>query len=41
MFMKDDDCANPFGVDIREFRVIIVSQPLDSKSFIKSEAKHV
>lgn len=41
MFIKEEVWANPLGVDIKEFNVIIVSQPLDSNSFIKSEAKQV
>ena len=39
--MNEDVCVKPFGVDIREFSVMIVSQPLDSSNFKKSEAKHV
>lgn len=41
MFINEDVCVNPFGVDISEFKVIMVSHPLDSSSFKKSEAKHV
>jgi len=41
MFINEDVCVNPFGVDISEFKVIMVSHPLDSNSFKKSEAKHV
>lgn len=41
MFMKEDVCVNPFGVDISEFKVIMVSHPLDSSNFKKSDAKHV
>jgi hypothetical protein len=41
MFIKDEVCVNPFGVDINEFSVIIVSHPLDSRSLRKSDAKHV
>ena len=41
MLMKEDVWVNPFGVDMSEFRVIIVSQPLDSSNFKKSEAKQV
>ncbi len=41
MFMNEDVCVNPFGVDIREFRVMMVSQPLDYSNFKKSDAKQV
>ena len=41
MFINEDVCVNPLGVDISEFKVIMVSHPLDSSSFKKSEAKHV
>lgn len=40
MFIKEL-CVNPFGVDIREFSVMILSHPLDYNSFKKSEAKQV
>jgi hypothetical protein len=41
MLINEDVCVKPFGVDMREFSVMMVSQPLDSSSFKKSEAKHV
>lgn len=41
MLMNEDVWVNPFGVDIKEFKVIMLSQPLDYKSFKKSEAKQV
>jgi hypothetical protein len=41
MFINDDVWVNPFGVDIRELSVIIVSHPLDYKSLRISDAKHV
>jgi hypothetical protein len=41
MFINDDVWVNPFGVDIKEFNVIIVSHPLDSSNFKKSDAKQV
>jgi hypothetical protein len=41
MFINDDVWVNPFGVDIKEFKVIIVSHPLDSSNFKKSDAKQV
>lgn len=41
MLMNDELCVKPLGVDINEFRVIIVSQPLDSSNFKKSDAKQV
>ena len=41
IFMNEEVCVKPFGVDINEFNVIIVSHPLDSSNFKKSDAKHV
>ena len=41
MFMNEDVWVNPFGVDIKEFNVMIVSHPLDSSNFKKSDAKQV
>lgn len=41
MLMNEDVCVKPFGVDISEFKVMMVSHPLDSSSFMKSDAKHV
>jgi hypothetical protein len=41
MLIKEDVCVNPFGVVIKEFKVMIVSHPLDYNNFKKSDAKQV